>query len=46
MSPITRIDLEEQRRDWRRPHGHGLAGGMNEAESQEQRELERSRAQA
>lgn len=32
-----------QYRDWRRPHGHGLRGGMSEGERLRQRDMERAR---
>lgn len=35
--------LDEQSLDWRRPHGHGLAGGMDRLESERLQQLERAR---
>ena len=39
-------EIDQQRDTWRRPHGHGLAGGMGEEERARQQALERRRGAA
>ena len=39
-------EMGQQRDTWRRPHGHGLAGGMGEEERARQQALERRRGAA